>query len=161
MRFCYECGTELSLRSLEGEGEIPYCETCGVFRFPIFSTAVSVEVLNPAQDKVVLIKQYGRDKYILTAGYVNKGESAEETVAREVREELGIEVDGIKFNKSGYFAPSNTLMLNFSCIAKSDELHIAENEVDSAEWFTLEQAGKVIWQGGLAHKFLLEFLKHR
>ena len=158
MKYCYECGTKLILKELEGEGEVQYCESCKAFRFPIFNTAVSMEVLSPGRDKIVLIKQYGRDKNILVAGYVNRGECAEETVAREVREELGIEVEKIKFNKSEFYEPSNTLMLNFSCVAKTEDLHIAEKEVDSAKWFTVGEIESEIFQGSLAHRFLHEFL---
>lgn len=160
MKFCYECGTKLVEKHLDGEGEIPFCEKCGTFRFPIFNTAVSMEVLSPAHDKIVLIKQYGKDKNILVAGYVNRGESAEEAVAREVFEELGITVNEIAFNKSAFFEPSNTLMLNFSCVADTEELHINEKEVDSAAWYTLGEIEREIFQGSLAHKFLLEFLRN-
>lgn len=159
MNYCYECGTKLVPKELENEGIIDYCEKCGAFRFPIFNTAVSMEVLNPDKNKIVLIKQYGRDKYILVAGYVNRGERAEETVAREVMEELGVEVTDIKFNKSEFFEPSNTLMLNFSCVALTEELHIAEKEVDRAEWFSIEEVERKIFQGSLAHRFLSEFLR--
>ncbi len=159
MNYCYECGTKLVPKELEGEGIIDYCETCKTFRFPIFNTAVSMEVLSPDRNKIVLIKQYNRDKYILTAGYVNRGECAEETVAREVKEELGIEVGDIKFNKSEFYEPSNTLMLNFSCVAKTEELNIAQKEVDHAEWFTIEEIEQKIFQGSLAHRFLHEFLE--
>ena len=47
MKYCYECGTKLTEKFLENEGMIPYCETCQEFRFPIFSTAVSMEIFNP------------------------------------------------------------------------------------------------------------------
>ena len=159
MKYCYECGTKLVMKELEGEGEVSYCEGCKAFRFPIYNTAVSMEVLSPNRDKILLIKQYGRDKYILVAGYVNRGEQAEEAVVREAFEELGIEVEDVRFNKSEFFEPSNTLMLNFSCVAKTEELHIAENEVDSAKWFTIEEVEREIFQGSLAHRFLSAFLK--
>ena len=159
MKYCYECGTKLVMKELEGEGEVSYCESCKAFRFPIYNTAVSMEVLSPNRDKILLIKQYGRDKYILVAGYVNRGERAEEAVVREAFEELGIEVEDVRFNKSEFFEPSNTLMLNFSCVAKTEELHIAENEVDSAKWFTIEEVEREIFQGSLAHRFLSAFLK--
>ncbi|MCH5203402.1 MAG: NUDIX domain-containing protein [Oscillospiraceae bacterium] len=159
MKYCYECGTKLVMKELEGEGEVSYCESCKAFRFPIYNTAVSMEVLSPNRDKILLIKQYGRDKYILVAGYVNRGEQAEEAVVREAFEELGIEVEDVRFNKSEFFEPSNTLMLNFSCVAKTEELHIAENEVDSAKWFTIEEVEREIFQGSLAHRFLSAFLK--
>lgn len=159
MKYCLECGTELVLRHLEDEGEIPYCTECKQFRFPVFSVAVSVEVQNPDRDKILLIKQYGKDRYILVAGYVNKGENAEDTVRREVMEEIGLKVDQVHFEKSEYFAPSNTLMLNFSCVAESEDLsHVSEKEIDSCRWFSRDRAAVEIADGSLAEKFLLRFL---
>ncbi len=160
MKYCYECGTALEERFLEHEGMIPYCTKCGCYRFPIFSTAVSMITLNPACDKILLIQQYGRDSNILVAGYVNKGESAEETVVREVREEIGLEVKAAAFNKSEYFAKSNTLMLNFACIVESESLEgLNRQEVDKAAWYSFEEAKSAIRPQSLAEKFLLHFLE--
>ena len=73
MNYCMECGTELEAKHLENEGNIPYCNSCEGYRFPVFNTAVSMVILNKEQDKILLIKQYGGADYILCAGYVNKG----------------------------------------------------------------------------------------
>ena len=162
MEYCMECGTKLKDRFLKNEGMIPYCEKCEEYRFPVFSAAVSMEVLNPDRDKVLLIKQYGKDWYILVAGYINQGESAEHTVAREVKEEIGLEVADIRFEKSAYFPPSNTLMLNFSCVAASEDLSaVSEEEIDSCRWFPFEEAEQRIAQGSLAHRFLKHYLESR
>ena len=162
MKYCYECGTKLMDKYLEGEGMIPYCEKCGQYRFPIFNTAVSMEVLNPSQDKVILIQQYGRTRNILVAGYVNRGESAEEAVVREVREELGLEVGQIRFNKSKFYAGSNTLMINFSCVASSEDLSRRKtDEVDYVRWYSLDEARENVYHGSLAEEFLLHYLDHR
>lgn len=77
MKYCLECGTELVMKESEGEGQVPYCNACEMFRFPIFSTAISTAVLNREKNKILLIQQYNRPDYILLAGYVNKGEDAE------------------------------------------------------------------------------------
>ena len=98
MEYCRFCGTQLVPRELKNEGMVPYCEKCGEFRFPVFSTAVSMIVMNRRRDRILLIKQYGRDSYILVAGYVNKGEDAENTVRREVAEETGLRVVELHFN---------------------------------------------------------------
>ena len=50
--FCRDCGTRLSLRFLENEGLIPYCEKCGAFKFPYFPVAVSMTVVNRAVKKL-------------------------------------------------------------------------------------------------------------
>ena len=120
MKYCMQCGTKLRPRFLEGEGEIPYCDTCADYRFPVFNTAVSMIVTNEDKSRILLIKQYSRPTYILVAGYVNKGEDAEHAVVREVKEEMGLEVISVHFNRSHYFKPSNTLMLNFTAVVKGD-----------------------------------------
>ena len=159
MTHCYACGAPLIRRELENEGEVPYCESCGEFRFPIFSAAISTAVLNPARDRILLIKQYGRDFYILLAGYINKGESAEEALVREVREETGLVVTGSKLMKTSYFAPSNTLMINFVSVADSDDLSRITSEVDEAAWFTPDEALRAIVQPSLAETFLKNIVR--
>lgn len=163
MKYCMECGTKLTERFLKNEGMIPYCENCQAYRFPVFSTAVSMEVQNPSKDKILLIKQYGKNRYVLVAGYVNLGESAERTVAREVKEEIGLDVREISFEKSEYFPETNTLMLNFSCVAETEDLSGASpEEIDSCAWFSRKEAAEQIAKKSLAEKFLLHFLsKHK
>lgn len=161
MKYCYECGSKLEEKYLDKEGMIPYCPTCQTYRFPIYNTAVSMEVLNPAQTHVLLIQQYGRKRNILVAGYVNRGEAAEDAVAREVREEIGLQVHNITFRKSKFFEPSNTLMLNFSCVAESEDLSGMTDEVDHAEWIALEESEKRIVQNSLAQEFLINYLNQR
>ncbi|WP_246772657.1 NUDIX domain-containing protein, partial [Paenibacillus polymyxa] len=67
--------------------------------------------MNSQRDKVLLIQQYNIQGFILLAGYVNKGESAEQTLVREVKEEVGLQVDEYQYMRSEYFERSNTLML--------------------------------------------------
>ncbi len=156
MKYCYECGMKLIPKALDGEGIIPYCQTCRTFRFPIFSAAVSMIVKNPAKDKILLIQQYGTKNNVLVAGYINKGENAENAVIREVKEETGLTVVYHNFNKSEYFPRTNTLMFNFVCVADSEDLSgLNTKEVDKAQWFTIEEAIENIMPNSLAQKFLL------
>ena len=154
MNYCMQCGTKLVIRHHETEGEVPYCESCGAFRYPVFNTAVSMIVMDEARERIILIQQYGRPSYVLVAGYVNKGEDAETAAAREVREELGMTVSSVHFNRSHYYARSNTLMLNFTVHIKKQEAH-PNREVDGWQWFSLEDAREAIKPGSLARAFLL------
>ncbi len=159
MKYCPECGTSLVPKMLKGEGEIPYCGKCAQFRFPVFSTAVSMIVQNPDKTKILRIQQYGRQDNILVAGYVSKGESAESAVRREVMEETGLELVSLEYNRSEYFPRSNTLMLNFACVAAGESLDGVNNEeVDLAQWFTRDEAREKIRPESLAKRFLLYFL---
>ena len=110
-------------------------------------------VMNEQRDQVLLIRQYGRPVYVLVAGYVNRGEDAEAAAAREVMEEVGLEVLSARFNHSHYFAPTNTLMLNFTVTVRQPEVH-ANWEVDDWRWFSVEEARKNIKPNSLAEAFL-------
>ena len=153
MNYCMQCGTRLRMREHETEGLTPWCDTCEAYRYPVFNTAVSMIVMNEQQDQVLLIRQYGRPVYVLVAGYVNRGEDAEAAAAREVMEEVGLEVISARFNHSHYFAPTNTLMLNFTVTVRQPEVH-ANWEVDDWRWFSVEEARKNIKPNSLAEAFL-------
>ena len=158
MRYCMQCGEKLVLRDHPHEGRpIPYCESCGEYRYPVFSTAVSMIVTDPAEERLLLIRQYGRPFYILTAGYVDRGEDAETAARRELREELGAEAAALTFNHSRYFPPSNTLMLNFTARLRSAELS-PNWEIDDWAWFTKGEAAERVKPGSLAEAFLRRYL---
>ncbi|MDQ0194075.1 NAD+ diphosphatase [Paenibacillus wynnii] len=146
-------------KECDGEGLIPYCDHCASYRFPIFSTAISTVVMNRDMNKVLLIQQYNRPYYILVAGYINKGENAEETLIREVKEEIGLEVVSSEYMRSLYYEPSNTLMINYISIVDSEDLSQVSSEVDTAVWFTLEEAAASIKKDSLAETFLLAVIK--
>ena len=157
MDYCMQCGTKLRPVYHETEErDIPYCDTCKDYRFPVFNTAVSMIVTNEDGSKILLIRQYGRPTYILVAGYVTCGEDVEDTVVREVKEEMGLTVTDMRFNHSHYFKPSNTLMLNFTVRVKGET---SPNwEIDDWSWFTVKEARENIRKGSLAEAFLLGYL---
>ncbi len=157
-KFCTKCGTKYEVRDMEGEGVVQYCPSCAEYHFPVFNTACSMIVRDPETKKILLIKQYGRDSYILVAGYVNRGEDAEAAVAREIYEETNLKAVKIEFNKSSYFERSNTLMLNWTVwIERAADL-CSNKEIDSYCWFTEEEAIKNIRKDSLAERFLLNYL---
>lgn len=158
MNFCMECGCRLEKRFLEKEGMIPFCRDCNEFRFPVFNTAVSMIVVDTTANKILLIKQYGKPNYVLVAGYVSRGENAETAVRREVKEEMGLELDEIKFCRSRFFEPSNTLMLNFVCYTSNIDSLCPNDEIDSYSWFTFDEARQNIMKNSLAKEFLCAYI---
>ena len=128
--YCPYCGTKLVLKELKNEGLIPYCNNCNDYRFELYSVAVSMIIINKKENKSLLIKQYDTNYYRFVAGYINKGETAEDAVKREMNEEIGIKPILIKPLKTSYFEKTETLMLNY--LAVVDTLDIKPNyEVDS------------------------------
>ena len=157
MNFCAECGARLERRKNHEGHEVPFCPACGRSRYPGFDVAVIMVVADPARERVLLIRQYGRERNILVAGYVDQGESAEAAVRREIREELGVETAALRYNRSEYLSRSNTLMLNYVVIASSDAVR-PNDEIDAWAWYSPEEAREAIFHGSLAEKFLLEYL---
>lgn len=156
---CSGCGEKLVFKFLKDEGNIPYCNNCHTFRFPSFSSAVSMIVVNREETKILLIEQYHSTRNILVAGYVNIGESLENAVKREIKEEVGLDVISLRFNKSEFHSRSNTLMNNFIAVVNDENLKIKEDEVDKAFFIDKNDAIKKIAPNSLAKRFLENYLK--
>ncbi len=152
--FCPVCGEKLALFVHNQEGLVPFCKHCEEFRFPQYNTAVSMVVLNREKDKILLAKHKGQDDFILFAGYVKKGETAEKTVTREFREETRLNVVKYKYMSSRYHEPRNVLMLNFMVIAENGEIVLDKSELDEAVWFDFDGALQAVRKDSIAEAFL-------
>ena len=157
LKYCFNCGNKLELKFLENEGMIPYCNNCKEYIFPIFSSAVSMIIINENTNETLLIKQYNTDFYRLVAGYINKGESAEEALKRELMEEVGLEAIKIKPLLSSYFEKSNTLIHNYFVFVNKKEL-ITNYEVDSYSWFKIDDVLNHLVEGKLVTKFMKNYI---
>lgn len=154
--YCVKCGNRLEIKYLENEGNIPFCNKCMEYRFETFNVAVSLIITTKDYKNVLLIQQYGKKRYILVAGYVNKGESAEDACYREVFEEVGLNIKKLIFQKTKYYEKSNTLMINYVGIV--DDIGVKPNyEIDSFKWFGLDEAKDNIASPSLAEEFYLMF----
>jgi len=152
--FCTECGEELTLMFKNDEGLVPYCKKCGEYRFPRFATAVIMVVTNRSKDKILLAKHNGQDEYILFAGYIKKGETAEKAVTREFKEETKLDTVKFKYICSRYHEPKNILMLGFLLVAEDGEPVPAANELESVRWVDLDEALKIIKKDSVAEAIL-------
>lgn len=158
MNYGYKCATKLvEKKNTEGTYS-KYCSKCNEFRYPMYNVAVSMIVVDPLTNRILLIKQYGNDANILVAGYVDKGESLEEAVVRELKEETGLDVNRMHFNKSKYFLPSNTLMNNFVVFVDNANEINCNHEIDSFAWYTREESRIMIKDASLAKEFLYYYL---
>ena len=155
--FCPHCGARLVLREQPEDGPAPWCPTCKTWRYPRFSVACSMIVIDPAGRYVLNIDQYHKEG-ILVAGYVLKGQNLQETIRREVQEEVGLELSDIAYNTSSFYARSNTLMVNFACRATSSEVH-SDHEVDAWHWVPRDQIVDAMKPGSLAQDFVRAYIE--
>lgn len=152
--YCRDCGSQLSLRYLENEGLVPFCEQCGAFKFPYFPVAVSMTVVNRPETKILLARHTGEPDYKLFAGYIKQGESAEKTIPRELKEETKLNAVKWRYYGSRYHDAKNVLMFNFIVTADEGEIVLNE-EIEEAKWFTPEEARAAIKKNSTAEYFLL------
>lgn len=152
--YCPVCGEKLALYLHDQEGLVPFCKHCEEYRFPQFATAVSMVVTNRAKDKILLAKHLGQDDFILFAGYVKKGETAEKTVTREFKEETGLNAVKYRYMSSRYHEPRNVLMLNFLVMAENGDVSLDTSELSEAVWFTFDEALEAIRKDSVAEAFL-------
>ena len=152
--YCPVCGEKLEKRVIGDEGEVPFCERCSRPWFAMPYTCTITLVINEL-DEVALIRQgyVSEEYYVCVAGYVQCGETAEETAVREVKEELGLEVREIRYTKSYYFAQKDMLMLAFEAKVKKGEFTLSK-EVDRADWLTFAQAHPKMRKGSVAIQLL-------
>ena len=97
-------------------------------------------------------------KYALLAGFTEIGETAEETVAREVMEEVGLKVKNIRYYKSQPWSFSDTLLLGFYCDLDGDgAVTLDRKELALAEWFEREDIPDTASTESLTNEMIMRF----
>lgn len=163
-KYCPECGTKLIDKKAGDDGEVPFCPQCNKYWFDTFASCVIVLTYNEF-DEVVLARQgYLSDKYAsFTSGYMTPGETAEETALREVKEELGIDIQDLEYAGTYWFEARQMLMHGFIGYAPKCDF-ILSQEVDSAEWVKASEAPKTMFPdgpGNSAYAIFRKFLNKR
>lgn len=131
-RFCGCCGEPMLHSQKERMME---CPSCGNQEYPVLCPAVIVGITNG--DKIILSKYEGRrfKRYALIAGFAEIGETIEETVHREVMEEVGLKVKNLRYYKSQPWSFSGTLLFGFFCDVNGDDtLTVDHEELSMAQW---------------------------
>lgn len=132
-QFCGRCGGKTIHDKKE---RMLRCPSCGNMIFPKIAPAVIVCVTDG--DRILMSKYADREykKYALIAGFTEIGETAEETVAREVMEEVGLKVKNIRYYKSQPWGIDSNLLLGFFCeLDGEDKITMDTEELAVAQWF--------------------------
>ncbi len=154
-RYCGRCGTKMRHDTKE---RMLRCGKCGNMEFPKICPAVIIGVTDG--DRILMSKYAGRTykKYALLAGFTEIGETVEETVAREVMEEVGLKVKNVRYYKSQPWAFSDTLLMGFYCdLDGEDKITLDEEELALAEWFEREQIPVEPSRDSLTNEMIMKF----
>ncbi len=133
--YCGRCGTALVPHEKERAMK---CPACGGIVYPKIMPAVIVAVVNE-KDELLVTRYAGSrsDHFALVAGFTEIGETIEETVIREVKEETGLDVFDLSYFASQPWSFSDTLLFGFWAHADSAQpICMDENELKLAEWRT-------------------------
>ncbi len=132
-QFCGRCGAPTHTKPTE---RAKICAACDLTTYPRISPAIIVAV---TRDDTLLLARAHRHPpgfYSVLAGFVEPGETLEETVQREVKEEVGIEVDNIRYFGSQPWPFPDSLMLAFTATYAGGEITLEESEIADAGWYT-------------------------
>ncbi len=155
-QYCGHCATPTTQLSTE---RAKRCPNCGLRQYPRLSPAVIMLVYKG--DKVLLARapRFRAGMYSVLAGFVEPGESLEETVAREVREEVGIEVKNIRYFGSQPWPFPKSLMVGFVAEYAGGELTPDLEEIEAADWFAKDELPPVPGELSIAWKLIDWFVR--
>ena len=154
-KFCGKCGHPMKKDEKE---RMLFCEVCHTREYPKICPAVIVGVTDG--NRLLLTKYAGREytKYALVAGFAEIGESIEDTVRREVMEEVGLKVKNITYYKSQPWSFTDTLLFGFYCELDGDsKITLDETELSVAQWFEREEIPVKDRSVSLTNEMILNF----
>ena len=156
--YCPHCGNKLISKEIGDEGLIPYCTKCDMPLWDTFTTSIIAAVVNEKNEIALLKQNYvSETKYVLVAGIMKIGESAEETAIREIEEEIGQKVNSLEFIKTYPYDKKEMLMIGFKANVTKAELNLSK-EVDAAEWVELNKALALLREGSIGWQLVKEVI---
>lgn len=132
-QFCGRCGSP----SEYAPGErAKRCTNCGLLSFPRLSPAVITLVEDGERALLARNGRFVPGMYALLAGFVEPGETLEEAVAREITEEVGVDVDEIRYFGSQPWPFPHSIMIGFTARYAGGDVVVDGDEITDARWFT-------------------------
>ena len=153
--FCPSCGCDLVLSESE---RAKICSKCGNIHYPVISPAIIVAVRK--DDRLLLAhnKKYPiKKRYSIIAGFVEAGETFEETVHREVFEEVGLKVKNIKYFGSQSWPFPHSMMIGFTAEYDSGEITVDDVEIGHADWYTADNMPEIPPFGSISRLLIEDF----
>ena len=134
-RYCGRCGTRTRLRHEERAAE---CPSCGLVAYPRVSPAMMALVTRGRELLLARSARFASGMYSALAGFVEPGETIEDCVRREVREEVGVEIAAPVYFASQSWAFPHSLMIAFTAEYAGGEIALDDPEIEDAQFFPLD-----------------------
>jgi NAD+ diphosphatase len=150
-QLCGRCGAPLKTSQAERAKE---CSKCGLLQFPRLAPAIIVLVERGDELLLARSRHFMPGMYSVLAGFVEPGESLEEAVVREVREEVGISVKDIKYFGSQPWPFPHSLMIGFVAAYAGGKISPDDSEIEDAGWFTADRLPRIPGKISIARKLI-------
>ncbi len=150
-RYCGRCGSPTTL--VAGE-RARRCSNCRLPFYPRLSPAVIVLIRRGEQALLARNATFPRPWFSTLAGFVEPGESLEEAVIREVKEEVGIDVDDVRYFGSQPWPFGRSLMIGFTAKYAGGEVRADGTEIAEARWFDRDELPEVPPKLSIARKLI-------
>jgi NAD+ diphosphatase len=131
-RFCGSCGTPTKPSALE---RARVCPSCGATAYPRIPPAVITLIERGDQLLLARSARFKAGMYSAIAGFVEVGESLEQAAAREVKEEVGVEIEDLRYFGSQPWPFGKSLMVGFFARYRAGEITVDGEEIAEAAWF--------------------------
>ena len=154
--FCGRCGAPLKTKTTERAKE---CPSCGQLHFPRLAPAIIVLVERGRKLLLARSRHFLPGMYSVLAGFVEPGESLEEAVVREVKEEVGVDVKGVKYFGSQPWPFPHSLMIGFTATYAGGEISLNDEEIEDAGWFTADHLPQIPGKISIARKLIDWFVE--
>lgn len=154
-RFCGACGTPTTAKTDE---RALVCPACGQLAFPRIDSAVIVGICRGDRLLLAHNRRFRGNMHSLIAGFVEVGETLEETVAREVLEEVGIAVDRIRYFGSQTWPYPSTMMLGFVADYAGGDLKPDGDEIVAADWYSRDALPEIPGPGSISRRIIDAFV---
>lgn len=158
-QFCGRCGAPMV--TVENE-RAKRCTVCGLSNYPRLSPAIIIAVTREIEgEKRLLLARNHRfpaGRYSVLAGFVEPGESLEECAEREVREEVGIDIDNIRYFGSQPWPFPNSLMLGFTAEYAGGDFQLEDAEIAEADWFSANNLPNLPQKPSIARQLIDAFV---
>jgi NAD+ diphosphatase len=135
-QFCGRCGGPTATQP--GERALA-CPTCRALYYPRLAPAVIVLIHRGDEFLLARNHRFPPKRYSIIAGFVDPGESLEDTVHREVREEVDLEVTEVRYFGSQPWPFPHSLMLGFTAAYAGGQIRLADGELADAGWYTRDR----------------------
>lgn len=133
-QFCGQCGTAMNKSNIDFS---KICPSCGLQNYPRISPAIITAVTK--ENKILLARHPGSDMFSVVAGYVEAGETLEDAVLREVKEEVNVNVINIRYFASQPWVFSHALMIAYTAEYLDGEIKADGKEIEEAGWFSVKE----------------------